>query len=135
MQSFVVWNNEIEGRLDVEYYKPEFAVIKKDLEKSQYPVRQINDFAKVICGPFGSFIQVKDYQETGTPLVRIANINDDQQFISENIIFVNATIAENLQSYIVKKGDLVISQRGTLGLTAIIPDFLTGRLSALISSQ
>jgi restriction endonuclease S subunit len=132
MQCFVVWNDEIGGRLDAVYYKPEFAVIKADLEKARYPIKQIHDFAKVICGPFGSSIQVKDYQETGTPLVRIANIDNDQQFINENIVFINESLTRKLQSYKVKKDDLVISQRGTLGLTAIIPDFFDG---AIISAN
>lgn len=132
MQCFVVSSDEIEGRLDAVYYKPEFAAIKTNLEKTHYPIKQIQDFAKVICGPFGSSIQVKDYQETGTPLVRIANIGNDQRFIKENIIFINESLAKKLQSYKVKKDDLVISQRGTLGLTAIIPDFFDG---AIISAN
>lgn len=132
MQSFVVQSEEIEGRLDVEYYKPEFATIKTDLAKCLHPIKQIKDCSKVICGPFGSSIQVKDYQKIGIPLIRIANIDDNQQFIKENITFVNESLAKQLQAYKVKEGDLVISQRGTLGLTAIISHFFDG---AIISAN
>ena len=118
--------------MDAVYYKPEFAAIKIDLKKTRYPIKQIQDFAKVICGPFGSSIQVKDYQATGIPLVRIANIGNDQQLIKENIIFINEFLASKLRSYKVRKDDLVISQRGTLGLTAKIPPFFDG---AIISAN
>ena len=37
----------------------------------------LGELADVICGPFGSAITNKDYQESGIPLIRITNISGD----------------------------------------------------------
>lgn len=123
---FVVWSDEIEGRLDPHFYKPEFREFTKKIRVLKYKTKHIKDLASVICGPFGSSIKVKDYRTSGVPLIRIANINESKELSSNNTIFISEELAKKLKSYKVKKNDLIISQRGTLGLIAKVSEFFDG---------
>jgi restriction endonuclease S subunit len=117
MRCFVVHSNKIEERIDPFYYQPDFVKQSESLGSNTKAIREI---AKVICGPFGSSITVKDYSNNGIPLIRICNIKDGE-LNTENIVFITKELANKLKSYAVKEGDLIISQRGTLGLVAKIP--------------
>lgn len=131
-QCFSIFSDEIKDRFDPHYYKPEFIKFVKEIRSLKYKTKQIKDFANVICGPFGSSIKVKDYKSSGVTLIRIANINGSGKLISENTTFISKELAEKLKSYKVRKDDLIISQRGTLGLTAKVSEFFDG---AIISAN
>lgn len=124
--SFSVDHNLLEDRKDVFYYKPEFIDLDKNIRNLKHEIKQIKDFSKVICGPFGSAIKVKDYGGSGIPLIRISNIDKNQELSEENTIYITEELAQKLKSYKVKKNDLIISQRGTLGLVVKISDFFDG---------
>jgi restriction endonuclease S subunit len=126
MQCFVVLTDKIERRLDPYYYRPDFNRLYREIQKLKYETIQVKDIADVICGPFGSSIKVKDYVDCGVPLVRIANIDENQELLSKEMTYITKDLAKRLESYQIKKGDLVISQRGTLGLVVKITDFFNG---------
>jgi restriction endonuclease S subunit len=123
---------EIEGRIDPHFYKPEFIQVDREIKNLKYATKQVKDFAKVICGPFGSSIKVKDYGSSGVPLIRIANIDENHHLTLENTIFISEDLAKMLKPYEVKKEDLIISQRGTLGMVAKVPSFFE---NAIISAN
>lgn len=125
MEHFVVYKNEIEGRLDPFYYRPEFQNFDEKLSKLK--IRQIKEIAKVICGPFGSSITVKDYTRKGVPLIRISNIEEDH-LTKKDVVYISEELAKNLKSYVVKEGDLIISQRGTLGLAVKVSKDFDGSI-------
>jgi len=129
MECFVIYKNEIEGRIDPFYYKPEFREFDEKLNKLE--VKQIEEIAKkVICGPFGSSITVKNYTREGVPLIRISNIEEDH-LSKKDVIYISKELAKKLKSYVVKEGDLIISQRGTLGLAVkVTKDFDGSIISA-----
>lgn len=128
MECFVVYKDEIEGRLDPFYYRPEFREFEKKLNKLK--VKQIKEIAKVICGPFGSSITVKNYIREGVPLIRISNIEEDH-LSKKDVVYISEGLAKKLKSYVVKEGDLIISQRGTLGLAVkVTKDFDGSIISA-----
>jgi len=129
---YAVHSNEASSRLDPFYYKPEFIEFDQNIKKSGVNFKRLDEVAKVICGPFGSSITVKDYLETGVPLIRIQDINENKEISMENLVYVSEKLAEELKNYRVKENDLIISQRGTLGLTARIPKSLAG---AIISAN
>jgi len=132
MECFVLKAFELAERLNPHYYRPKYVEIDKKIEISNYESKRINDFAKVICGPFGSSIKVEDYKNKGIPLIRISNIDDNQQLSDQNITFISEDLAGKLKSYKIKEGDLIISQRGTLGLIAKVPSFFK---NAIISAN
>lgn len=74
-----------------------------------------------MCGPFGTEITIKDYQRTGIPLLRISNITGEGTIDETDLVFLNPMKASRLSSTQVRPNDLVISQRGTLGMPAVIP--------------
>jgi restriction endonuclease S subunit len=126
MECFVINSNEIEGRINPFYYKPEFKTFDKKISSGgKFEIKEIKDISKVICGPFGSSIKLKDYKGEGVPLIRISNIEEDH-LSKEDVVYISKELSENLKSYIVKNGDLIISQRGTLGLTVKVDEIFDG---------
>lgn len=132
MECYAVHYNAVEHRLDPLYYKPIFLEVVKRIKSLPYKVRQLKEIAAITCGPFGSSIKVKDYRATGVPLIRIANIDNNQELSSQGTIYISTELAEILKAYRVHKGDLLISQRGTLGAAVIVPDFFD---NAIISAN
>ena len=82
----------------------------------------LGEIADVICGPFGSAITNKDYQESGIPLIRITNISRDGYMDYSDIIYISEEVGNSLSRTQVSAGDIVISQRGSLGQCAIVDD-------------
>ena len=123
LQIFAVKRGMIKTRMDVNYYLPEYQNGIEKLKKAHSgKLRKISDFADVICGPFGSAIKNGDYQSAGIPLLRITNISADGNLDYKNIKFISKKLSDKLEKTQVTKGDIVVSQRGSLGLFAIIDD-------------
>ena len=76
-----------------------------------------------VGGPFGSKLSRKHYVEApGVPVVRGQNLGDpDRQFIDADFVFVSEEKADTLLSNMAYPGDLVFTQRGTLGQVGRIP--------------
>ncbi len=127
-----IYATDIEDRIDPHFYKPKYLMALAKLKRLKTPIKRVDSFSNVICGPFGSAIKVNDYSNNGTPLIRIENINKTDGVSSVNATFINEKLANSLNRYKVRKGDLVISQRGTLGLCGVIQEDLDG---AVISAN
>lgn len=91
-------------------------------EKFGCNLKPLGEIADVICGPFGSAIKNTDYQECGIPLVRITNISKDGYMNYEDLIYISEELGNSLKRTQVSSGDIVISQRGSLGQCAIVDD-------------
>ena len=85
-------------------------------------MKALGEIADVICGPFGSAIKNTDYQEAGIPLVRITNISKEGYMDYEDLIYISEELGNSLSRTQVSSGDIVISQRGSLGQCAIVDD-------------
>lgn len=83
-------------------------------------IKKISEIADVICGPFGSAIKKIDYKEEGIPLIRISNITKDGYLDYADIVYISEELSNNLVRTQVLEGDIVISQRGSLGQCAIV---------------
>ena len=119
---FALKRGEIGRRLDARYHLPVYRLrLLRLLE--QYPdVRRLDNYANVFCGPFGTEITSADYQEAGVPMLRISNITKEGTINKNDLVFLTEEKAASLASTQVVPGDLVISQRGTLGMPAVVPD-------------
>lgn len=91
-------------------------------EKFGCNLKPLGEIADVICGPFGSAIKNTDYQECGIPLVRITNISKDGYMNYDDLIYISEELGNSLKRTQVSSGDIVISQRGSLGQCAIVDD-------------
>jgi type I restriction enzyme, S subunit len=75
----------------------------------------------VTGGPFGSKLGRKDYCAFGVPVIRGGNLSLGGGFDETEFIFVSEEKASELKSCVARSGDVVVTQRGTLGQIGLIP--------------
>ena len=75
----------------------------------------------LVGGPFGSELTTRDYVEDGVPVIRGSNLPDDRCFDGRAFVFVREEKADQLLANNAHPGDVVFTQRGTLGQVGIIP--------------
>lgn len=73
----------------------------------------------IVGGPFGSNLVSKDYVPDGVPVIRGQNMGD--RWVGGEFVFVSEDKAKALEPNKARPGDLVFTQRGTLGQVAIVP--------------
>jgi type I restriction enzyme, S subunit len=73
----------------------------------------------IVGGPFGSNLVSKDYVAAGVPVIRGQNMG--QKWVGSEFVFVSNEKAEQLSQNKARPGDLVFTQRGTLGQVSIVP--------------
>ncbi len=116
----IIQKSQLEGavRLDAEYYQLEYFELEKKLKSGKF-LNQLS--SQIICGPFGSAILNSDYQYSGVPLIRVADLND--WFVKDNdLVFINSGLSNSLKRYQVVGGDIVVSQRGTIAMFSKVTD-------------
>ena len=75
----------------------------------------------LVGGPFGSSLVNRDYTDTGIPVIRGTNMSQGK-FVAGEFAYVSDEKAEgDLARNQARAGDLVFTQRGTLGQVAIVP--------------
>ena len=74
-----------------------------------------------VGGPFGSNLTTRDYVDEGIPVIRGNNLPADTSFSDHEFAFVSEKKADDLRSNTAFPGDLVFTQRGTLGQVGLIP--------------
>ena len=72
-------------------------------------------------GPFGSDLVSSDYVPEGVPVIRGTNLPSDSKLSLDNLVFVTEAKADALHLNCARPGDLVFTQRGTLGQVGLIP--------------
>lgn len=75
----------------------------------------------LVGGPFGSNLSGKHYVDEGVPVIRGTNLPFGKKFNSNGFVFVSEIKADKLKSNTAHPGDIVFTQRGTLGQVGIIP--------------
>ena len=86
-------------------------------------------------GPFGSDLTTADYVPSpGVPVIRGSNLGGKESFfIDQDFVFVSDEKADALSRNLAYPGDLIFTQRGTLGQVAEIP--LDSRFPRYLVSQ
>ena len=74
----------------------------------------------IVGGPFGSDLVSNDYVQVGVPVIRGQNMG--AKWVSGNFVFVSQAKAKALDANLARPGDLVFTQRGTLGQVSLVPD-------------
>ena len=75
----------------------------------------------LVGGPFGSDLISRDYVASGVPVIRGANLGHGR-WVDGEFAYVTHEKAESLSSNCAKPGDIVFTQRGTLGQVALVPN-------------
>jgi hypothetical protein len=97
-----------------------------------FEIRDVARAKGLIGGPFGSSLVTADYKSDGVPVIRGQNLPDSERFVSGEFVFVSRQKADTLARNTALPGDIVATQRGTLGQVAIIPE---GAFDKYIISQ
>jgi type I restriction enzyme S subunit len=86
-------------------------------------VSEVQDGARgTAAGPFGSNLTRSDYVDAGVPVIRGESMSGNEPWLNDStFVFVTIEKAEELASNTARPGDLVFTQRGTLGQVALIP--------------
>jgi type I restriction enzyme S subunit len=102
------------------YKQTEVGVIPKEWKSPT--VRGLASSARnaIVGGPFGSDLVSRDYVEHGVPVIRGQNMSG--QWVSGNFVFVTSAKAKSLEANLVRPGDIVFTQRGTLGQVSLVPE-------------
>lgn len=92
----------------------------------KWPLTKVGDVRaevrySLVGGPFGSELTTRDYVEDGVPVIRGANLTDDGCFNDSDFVFVREEKADKLIANNAHSGDVVFTQRGTLGQVGLIP--------------
>ncbi len=73
----------------------------------------------LVGGPFGSDLVSRDYVEMGVPVIRGQNMGG--RWVSGDFAYVSDAKANSLEANLARPGDIVFTQRGTLGQVSIVP--------------
>jgi type I restriction enzyme S subunit len=73
----------------------------------------------IVGGPFGSDLVSKDYVSVGVPVIRGQNMA--RHYVSGDFAFVSPGKAKQLQANTAQAGDVIFTQRGTLGQVSLVP--------------
>lgn len=74
-----------------------------------------------VGGPFGSNLTSKHYVEDGVPVIRGQNLGGAGSFDESGFVFVTPDKADQLRPNLAFRGDVLFTQRGTLGQVGLIP--------------
>ena len=118
---FAVNRGNIKKRFDINYNLPKYTALVKELQaKFGDKLKTVGEISDVICGPFGSAIKNSDYRSDGIPFIRITNISKDGYMDYSDMIYISEELGNSLSRTQVSAGDIVISQRGSLGQCAVV---------------
>jgi type I restriction enzyme S subunit len=71
-------------------------------------------------GPFGSKVTTRDYLERGVPFIRGVNLSRGV-FYDDDFVFISEEKVGEIESAVVRSGDLVFTRKGTIGQVSMIP--------------
>lgn len=93
---------------------------------NKWPVVRLSTLAvdakgAIAGGPFGSDLVSRDYVASGVPVIRGGNLSNYAKFSFDDLVFVTENKADTHRLNCAHPGDLVFTQRGTLGQVGLLP--------------
>ncbi|MHB8392057.1 MAG: restriction endonuclease subunit S [Acidobacteriaceae bacterium] len=73
----------------------------------------------LVGGPFGSNLVTRDYAPSGVPVIRGQNMGG--RWVAGEFVFISDAKADALEANLARHGDIVFTQRGTLGQVSVVP--------------
>ena len=104
----------------VGYKRTEVGVIPEEWESSSVCAIASSMRNAIVGGPFGSDLVSKDYAAHGVPVIRGQNMSG--RWVSGSFVFVTPTKAKSLEANLAHPGDIIFTQRGTLGQVSLVPN-------------
>lgn len=135
VNAFEVRSNELNYRLDASYHTPILRLIKRNLQegekKNHFTLRRLgNGVADVFELPTYKRIYIKP--ENGYPILSGAHLRQiklyDLKYISGLSFFKNGK--SFIDKYRIRKGWILITERGTTGVCALVTDYWNNWLAS-----
>jgi restriction endonuclease S subunit len=125
-QTWTIRGEDLEDRIDAEYYKPEYIEIIHFInhikKKKLFDVKALKDITVAIRkGIF--YILASEYVEKGVPFLRVSNLKDPLLNEADLVHITEEKNKEHINTCLLP-GDLAISKGGYLGLVSIIPSYI-----------
>jgi type I restriction enzyme, S subunit len=102
------------------YKQTEVGVIPEDWDVTTVNEIASSDRNSIVGGPFGSDLVSNDYVESGVPVIRGQNMSC--RWVSGSFVFVTHVKAKSLEANLARSGDIIFTQRGTLGQVSVVPE-------------
>lgn len=97
---------------------------------------RVGGLKRIIGGPFGSNLTSADYVNVGVPVIRGSNMEYNGRWIGGDFAYVSGEKAgSKLRSNIARRGDIIVTQRGTMGQVSIVPDDAAAEQFVISQSQ
>jgi restriction endonuclease S subunit len=74
----------------------------------------------LVGGPFGSNLMSRDYVDYGIAVIRGQNMGE--RWVSGDFAYVTPEKAKSLAANLARPGDIIFTQRGTLGQVCVVPE-------------
>ena len=101
--------------------KPGYKQTEVGVIPEEWEVLKISDITNEISmGPFGSDIKVSNFVKSGVPVLSGKNVQKEKLH-DEFHNFVTPEKAKSLKKAVAKRGDIVVTHRGTIGQISHIP--------------
>ena len=133
MECFAVYSNEIEGRIDCHFYKPEFTKLDKRIRS--ITSKKLGDFIISISGGATPDIKESEHYYTnaaeGIPFLRVQNVTPEG-FNLQKVKFINKrTHNESLKRSQVKEFNLLtkITGVGRMAISSVAPNNFIGNIN------
>jgi type I restriction enzyme S subunit len=101
------------------YKQTEIGVLPEQWDCARIGNAAANSANAIVGGPFGSDLVSADYAAAGVPVIRGQNMS--AALVSGDFVFVSPEKAKSLSANLAHAGDLVFTQRGTLGQVSMVP--------------
>lgn len=115
------------GRLDAEYFQPQYSSILDIIQNANYTHKQLMSFIEPIMNGY----DYRDFSEKGTPYIRVADIKQGR-IDTENAAKVSITQQDVIKNVHVQEGDILFTRKGTFGNAAVVR---REQLNIIISSE
>ncbi|MCL4275558.1 MAG: restriction endonuclease subunit S [Anaerolineales bacterium] len=102
------------------------------MSKTLTPLSEVID--EISMGPFGSDIKVENFVSSGVPVLNGSNLTGFK-LVEDEFKYVTEEKASTFKKAIARRGDIVITHRGTLGQISYIPENSKYDLYVISQSQ
>lgn len=126
MECFKVYANQIEGRIDSNFYQPKFVKLENEIFNGNVEYKEFNKLIKKIINGY----DYREFTEEGTNYLRVSNIKPFELNLEE-VKKINVSINDIGKDIELKKGNILLTRKGTYG----VAHYLKEDYDYIISSE
>jgi len=116
-QCFVIWSNEIDGRLDAYYYSSEFQKLKT---LRTIKTIEFEDLIEIITKGETPLWRGDSYLPSGIPFLKVQNISEEG--IVGDVAYISEKVHNRMKRSQLFGGELLYTMAGRIGTATILPD-------------